>query len=364
MPKPYKDGKQKQKRMMRKFTINEISLVGRPAQEGAMAVIMKRRDSDPGAGGQTVTKKAQQTGGAVEKGKVTTQVHYQTESRETRVTESDGMPVNQGGYAMGKETDTKKKGAPETGNGNGTGQEGQPLEERLANMEKEMNTLKERNAQLEKDKERAQKEDALSENERAHYDGLDDTTKEVFLAMNGDARGGEIQKAAEVNAVVHTGLDGTVYRKSDDPKTVALAKQNDTMFKKLETIEAEKAADALKVRAEKELAHLPGSVEHRAAMLKAIEAIEDEETRKAAMAALKANNDRVAKAFDTVGHTETDDDDDALSSEDQIDKLAKNLAEAEKIPYVKAYEKVVNSPEGTALYNKSIGRNKATATAA
>ena len=350
MPKPYPKDK-RQRRVMTKLSISEVSLVGSPAQEGALAVIMKRRDDDPGKQGTPANKQD------VNKGKVTTQVHYQTESRETRVTETEGMDDKEARYAMGKQTGTQKNDGA-AGTGEGTGQP-DSTEKRLEAMEKEVEALKARNQQLEKDAERAEKEAALSESERAHYDALDETTKTAFLEMDGTARTGEIQKAADANAVVYTStVDGTVYRKNDDPKTIALAKQNDALQEKFNKMEEDKAQQDLEVRAEKELPHLPGTAKERAALLKAVEAIPDNEARKKALEALKANNDSMAKAFKTIGHTapsDTDDDDIPIN---QINKKVDELAKSENIPRHQAYMKFIESPEGQALYSKTIQKDR------
>lgn len=110
-------------------------------------------------------------------------------------------------------------------------------------------------------------------------------------------------KALDEDPVEYTTIDGIELRKSAGAAFISMAKSNDDLRKRLDKSEGDRSQDRLEKRAEEVLAHLPGSVTDRAAMLKAIDGIEDPSQREAAMSALKAQNESMSKAsrrMDTV----------------------------------------------------------------
>ncbi len=76
----------------------------------------------------------------------------------------------------------------------------------------------------------------------------------------------------------------------------SMAKTGEDLRKRLDRSDAAKVQDDLEKRAETDLAHLPGSTSDRAALLKAIDGIEDEGQRNSALAALKVPEGRISTA--------------------------------------------------------------------
>ena len=186
---------------------------------------------------------------------------------------------------------------------------------------------------------------AMTTAQKEHYDGLDDAEKAAFLDLDNVAKDAALQAKAEADPVVYKSKSsGLEFRKSDDSRMVDMAKQMDA--DREETIRLRKKAedDDLTKRAENELAYLPGDLSVRKAILKQVDAIEDEATRDAAFAALKAQNAQLSGAFKTVGA------DGSLTpvqldgsvrkaAEDELEQLAKSIQAKDSIGYYEAYEK-------------------------
>lgn len=219
----------------------------------------------------------------------------------------------------------------------------------LEQVKSDLNKLKDDNARLQALAE-------MNDAQKAHYEKLDDDkAKEAFLAKSADERQKEVDEAAkqaeDEDPVVYKAADGTEYRKSDDPKVINLAKQADENEKARKRAEAELQDQRLRKRAEEDLGNLPGDLEVRAAVVKAVEGIEDDAVREKAEDALKAANTAMGKAFETRGHGGQPAED---SAEGQLEKMAKDYAREHKVSYEKAYDEVCKTREGEALYAKSI----------
>lgn len=190
---------------------------------------------------------------------------------------------------------------------------------------------------------------AMSDIEKAHYDKLPDAEKPAFLALNKGLRTAAIHKAAEADQVIYKASDGSEYRKSDDPRLVAMAKARDEDAKVIKAErEARETAEFTK-RAETELAHLPGTPAEKAALLKAL-ASTDEAVRKTAEAILKAGEGAIKGAFSKIGVGKGDVDG---SPEAKLNTLAKAKAEKENVSFAKAYSAVLDTEEGQRLYAES-----------
>lgn len=111
----------------------------------------------------------------------------------------------------------------------------------------------------------------------------------------------EVTKSEADDAVVYTTADGCQIRKSHGDVALSLAKQVDDMAKKQAESETKiRKADLCK-RAVALFKNLPGTEAQQGEMLGAIEAITDEETRKAALAMVVAGNAAMAGAFKRSG---------------------------------------------------------------
>lgn len=102
----------------------------------------------------------------------------------------------------------------------------------------------------------------------------------------------------EMPVDVYKAADGTVY---SDPATIALAKQADADRAAMQQMIAENTSMTLQKRAEAELSHAPGSIEAKAALLKQIDAIQNEDTRKEVSEFVKGMNNSMSFLTRSMG---------------------------------------------------------------
>lgn len=197
----------------------------------------------------------------------------------------------------------------------------------------------------------------LNDVQKAHFNGLkDEAAQDAFLAKSAEDRQAEVEAiakaATDADPVVYTTSAGLELRKSAGEALIAMAKSNDAIAKENAELKKNAANEAIRKRAETELGHLPGDVDTRMALIKSVDAIEDETQREAAMNALKAQNKAMAKAFTTAGHGGQAP---ANSATEQLDALAKAHAEANPgMSFAKAYDAVLETPKGAELYAQSL----------
>lgn len=218
---------------------------------------------------------------------------------------------------------------------------------------------------------KAEAEDLIRQSDEAHAEALEvaklegtmtDAQKEIYKSLEGDAkseflfatedeRESHVTKAVDEDPIVYTAAGGAEFRKSDDPRLVDMAKERDTERKEFLKLQAARSQEDFEKRAESDLPNLPGTVKTRAAILKAVEGIEDEDTRKDAIESIKAHNAKMAEAFTQVGATGIKKGDDVnqgtgggRNAFDELDQLAKDLAkENPDMNYYDAFEKVSNA---------------------
>lgn len=200
--------------------------------------------------------------------------------------------------------------------------------------------------------------------QKAYFDNLDveldDDARKAFIDAD-TAKRNEIVAKAEADAkdsdpVVFKAADGTEYRKSDGEKVINLAKQYDQDRKENILIRKSTEDASLTKRAEGELANLPGDLDVRKAILKAVDGIEDEGVREKAHDALKAHNAKLASAFTEVGSSgapSIEKSEGCKGAEDKLDKLAKDMAAKDNVDFYTAYEKV--SEANLQLLSKAVG---------
>lgn len=355
--------------------IREWSGVGAPAHKPAKAAIMKRRDKEPtpkqptGKGGEPIQKElaalltsetdGHQHGISIQRysgsGRVEIWCTYaqgpDDESGHTHAIAKDPsgsyvLSMTAGHTHTIKDTEmasallaltTKGKGSMADDGTQGGGDGGDD--------------------KLQKQVDRLTKILGLNADERAHFDKLEDDTdaQDAFLEKSADDRQAEIkavQKAAEdADPVVYTTKAGIPIRKSAGEAVIAALKTADDNARDHELLKAEREQDRLEKRAETELPYLPGSVQVRAQILKQIDAIEDDDLRKAAHESVKAQNAAMKLAFETKGAGGEV----PGSPEDELDKMAKRIQERDGGSYHEAYAKATETPEGERLLNESVG---------
>lgn len=163
-----------------------------------------------------------------------------------------------------------------------------------ADLTQEIETLK-------KSLELSQKFGQLNDIEKAYYDGLTEENRDIFLGKSVDERMKEIEKSKVGVTTLYKSLDGVEFTSKDDPRLIELAKQNDETRKELALAKAEQGRIKLEKRAEDELNFLPGSLEARCELLKAVDTIKDDAIRVEVMNILKSKNSVMQYAFSDRG---------------------------------------------------------------
>lgn len=204
--------------------------------------------------------------------------------------------------------------------------------EELAAAQKEIQVLKAKLAKAE-----------LSAEEKELLKGMDEAGQEKFMAMDDAGRKAELAKAQDADPVVYETEDGLEIRKSAGDVVLSLAKKADEERKARQELEKQAAEADLAKRAGE--MKLPGELDAKKALLKAVDSL-DEGEKKAAMELLNTNTERLALATERVGTTKGDD-------SDPIEGIAKRLREADpKLTKEQAYANALQTPEGMAAFTK------------
>ena len=390
----------KKRQKMKKFRIDELSSVTRPAQAPAKAVIMKRDEGDD----QTVIEKigwitvvtSADSGhghtlelypGEDRSGHTDWAVGVGEDAEEHRhawVMDDEGQieVIMNAGHLHAVERDIVVNAVVAM-------VQKQDLDEDLLgkiqkNFPEITATPNQEDIQMDEDLKKANERlasiVALSAQHRAHFDTIEKAEdQDVFLAKSADER--ELLSAPKVEKTedepkveieknenpdaVYTANDGTVFTKSDDPRLVAAIIEKDSKDKEIELLKGEKADAEFERRAEIELANLPGTVAQRAGLLKSVEAIENPDHREAALKALKAGNSASEDVTKSLGTQEGA----KLTKSSPVpgtfqksepELKLEDLAKAEAVKlgldpvkdFAKAYQVVLASDEGKDLYNQ------------
>lgn len=258
----------KAKRIMRTFKLKEISMVDKPAQEGAVAVMIKRDPSTPHEHPNAVAKD----------GYVFTPMMTTAEEGHQHIV---CVPDDQSsGY-----TDAACK-SEDNPNGYYHSHPWIKADGVIAIGEA----------------------DGHSHQMMAAADVAAAATTTTEEDMTTTAKAAEVQKSDADDAVVYTTTDGAEIRKSHGDVALALAKRSDEQSKQLADMAKRQAESDAKIRkadltkrAGDLFKNLPGTADDHGVMLGALEAIEDEAVRKSAIAAVKAGSDAMASAFKRAG---------------------------------------------------------------
>ena len=375
------------KTVMRSFSMNEISAVDRPAQQEARAAIMKRDDVAKAGyamaittvvaghthlvsmGGGEYTRRAGDTSfvdghchpwimneaGDVILGHAMGHNHgIEVITKRELALDATNFPPRSGVLAdlLGKnDSASNTQTADDLGQVEDKSMTQQATQQSadIAAVEKK---FQDQIADLTKRAERAESVASLSDAHRAFHKSIVTTeAADAFLAADETARNAEIAKAQDANAVVYTAMDGSTFRKSDDPRLAKMAQEMDAEKKKRLKMEAEAYKADLEKRAA-ELSHIPGDLNVRVALLKGIDTLPAED-KAAAVKALKAQNERLGKAFEQLGTSAAPSADDNL---DPLDAMASDIAKRDGISFEKAYGKALATAEGQKLYNQHVAK--------
>ncbi len=197
--------------------------------------------------------------------------------------------------------------------------------------------------------ERAEKLAELNDAQRVHFNGLNEDSQAAFLGKSNDERQLEAHEAAlskqdtpAPDPVAYTCDDGTSIRKSDGDLVLKLAKDADESRRELAVERAVNKQRDFEKRADESLTNLPGNVQVRAALVKAIDGIEDEDLRLAAGLAVIAGNNALKGVFTVAGHGSNESPSAVGDAGDKLEALAKARATEKSIDFITAYSEVAN----------------------
>lgn len=233
--------------------------------------------------------------------------------------------------------------------GNSGGKEKEMTTQKSAEeLSAQIEDLNKKLSNLEGENEILKAEASFSDAEKSYYEDLDDQAKKEFRTASPEARSSQIQKREEDDPAIFKAADGTVYRKSDDPRLIELAKREDAREIEFRKMQEEREDVRIEKFVDENLKHHPGDMDVRKAIVKAVEAIADEKVRDGALDALKAKDAQFAPAFRQVGvNGQPDLNKDAGMSDRQgaqqeLRKKANEMVEQDstgKMNYYDAYEK-------------------------
>lgn len=296
--------------------LDELSLVDRPANSQSKIALYKRGDNT-----MTDANKAMHGDNS--------DMSDTEKSRMRELMDKENMSEKDARAQVMRERTDKNAGSP---GGNPSDNEGDNMSE---DTKKELGDLKEQVGQLTKQLEAVQSQ--------VEEHGLSVTKKD-----DGSLK---VEKKADEEYVE---FNGEKVAKSALPAPVLkhLEQQNEELRKMKERQEAED----LRKRADQEIPNLKGSADERGALLKAVDGISDEATRKSVIETLKAADGFAKNAFSEIGKSAADDESSATA---RLNKMADEHAKENNKTFEQAYADVTKDGEGARLFNESRREQKA-----
>lgn len=190
----------------------------------------------------------------------------------------------------------------------------------------------------------AQARAGMNDTQKAYFDGLtDEVQKTAFLKMAPDAMTATVELVKGVDETYVTGEGSTLSKSALGATVFDLMKTQD---EKLVKMQNQIDTDAfVKVAEDADHKHLPGTAMSKACMLKTIGDL-PADIQTSLNECLKAGNASLAKSFEPQAHGGSI----IKSNEDKLETLAKTYAETNKVSFAKAYEAVMATDEGQAIY--------------
>lgn len=373
------------KKVLKEFEIDEISVVDNPAQPMARIALMKRQEQPIEKNRRGITTmsaghahsfvlltgegeiKAGTTSYSIDAATGVSHTHDFVVDDAGNVIFADSAGHNHGVAVLVKNEDTdlvelvEKVGDYEDEDEDSNNKAEKTIGDKEPNMtDQQHQAAEEQVAKADYDAaiaraERAEAIAGLSKADRKTFDELDDDGKEEFMRGDSDKREKMAKALTDADPVVHTDLDGNEYRKSAGEALVRLARQNDELRKSQAAAEAIAKKADLERRGGETFGNLPGETVVKGALLGAIEGIKDETLRGQVLDAVRSHDAGLGKAFERVGTAEGGSSGGGSPSA-QLDELAKAYADKKGIPFGKAYNEVLDSPEGRALYTQHVGQ--------
>lgn len=360
------------KRIMREFKLDEISAVTAPAQKGARMVIMKR-DGEP----QGPTSDAD-LAAIVKRGKYL--MTTPTNGHAHLVEVDDWAKLSGGGYTTsicvpgyGGGRDhyhshpfvIGPKGEITIGEADGhvhqladvptmKAADDQPAPVTTSTLQKDDEAMTpEELAKLQGDIAKASSLAAMTDAQKTHYAKLSGDEAEAFLKADFKGREEAIAKAAaaasEADPVVFTTKSGIPFRRSAGEAVIALAKQNDELRDTLSGV-TKASQDSEAETLAKSWVHMGKTAEEKLELARHIVALPPV-AKAAALEGIKAGAVAMAPLFKSFGAA----DGSTSTADSPLAKLEKLTAERmakTSEGHAIAYSKVLETPEGGALYNE------------
>lgn len=200
----------------------------------------------------------------------------------------------------------------------------------------------------------------LTDSSRSHLETLekmDGAKAKAFLAMTEEDRQKEVKKSLDGDEAVE--LEGRTIRKSavgEDTFAILKAQSKRLDDQAAEIAKAKYASElaSFEKRAKDDYSHLVGTDADKAGILKHM-ASAPEEVRKNFDALMKAAEGATKAAFSKRGFN-SDLNPDAGDANAELKKRADEYAKKEGVPFAKAYDAVLQTPEGAELYEKTLNK--------
>lgn len=203
----------------------------------------------------------------------------------------------------------------------------------------------------------------LSDDEKSYFNGLSESEQEKIVKEDSTEeaiveavkKGMKTVKKSQENDETFS-MNGVEVKKSDVGEAAfAVMKAQQVQIEQANK-DAKDAREKLeKADLEKEAAelfpNLPGTAEEKGAVLKSIRALPADQQEKQ-IQMLKAGDEAISKQMDEKGHGETGGDE--ATATHKLEKMAKEYAEEHSVTFAKAYSVVMETPEGSALYEESL----------
>lgn len=200
----------------------------------------------------------------------------------------------------------------------------------------------------------------LTEAQHAHFSKLSSTDAEAFIAKSAAERAVILSDIEKANEVIYTSkTDGTVFRKNDDSRLIAMAKREDERVVELAKTQAEAKTSRLEKRASAEIPHLKGDMAVKVVLLEKVEAIADEKAREGVTEMLKAGNFAMAELAKMGGSIAAEDAPVAGTAQAAYEKGLSEFAKSKSLSTVHATEEFLASEAGEDLYNAMLDEQDA-----
>ena len=227
-------------------------------------------------------------------------------------------------------------------------------------QEPQMTTPEQQIADLNNELKKARQFGELTDAQKLYFGKLSGVDQISFLAKSSSDRSAEV-----TSQVAHTGEDGTLYFKNDDPRLVNLVKTNEALAKAASKSDELRKAAQFETFAKSTIGNLAGDDATRNALAAAVMSITDDKVRDAVIATLKGADaavDMLAKStgHSVVGLAPTNAEQAFYAKRDEFAK-ASNLPAGTDTEKAVATRKFMQTPEGASLYRDFVNGQPARA---